>query len=150
MFSIEPGFYQEGSFGIRIESILLVKPVTLEVRKYSHMCRANYGLHGSKSDLCIALSLSMQNNFNNVGYLGFEPVTLVRRTTDMMHDTFWRNSHNSVYYMNMSVLPETIKHSYFPYFTSEIWKKYVTRVFLAGPSWLVFFACFLFVSSLFI
>ena len=30
-FSVEPGFYEDGSFGIRIENVLLVKPVVLEV-----------------------------------------------------------------------------------------------------------------------
>ncbi|KAM7428818.1 Xaa-Pro aminopeptidase 1 [Porites harrisoni] len=47
MVTDEPGFYEDGSFGIRIENVLLVKPVVLE------------------------------NNFKNRGYLGFEPVTLV-------------------------------------------------------------------------
>ena len=27
---LEPGYYEDGSFGVRIESILLLKPVTLE------------------------------------------------------------------------------------------------------------------------
>lgn len=45
--SDEPGYYEDGKFGIRIESILLSKNVTL---KY---------------------------NFHNKGYLNFEPVTLV-------------------------------------------------------------------------
>ena len=30
-FSVEPGFYEDGSFGIRIENVLLVKPAVLEV-----------------------------------------------------------------------------------------------------------------------
>lgn len=30
-FSVEPGFYEDGTFGIRIENVLLVKPVVLEV-----------------------------------------------------------------------------------------------------------------------
>ena len=30
-FSVEPGFYEDGSFGIRIENVLLVKPVVLDV-----------------------------------------------------------------------------------------------------------------------
>ncbi|XP_028403265.1 xaa-Pro aminopeptidase 1-like isoform X1 [Dendronephthya gigantea] len=52
--SDEPGFYQEGSFGFRIESILLLKPVTLE------------------------------NNFSDIGYIGFEPVTLFPIQTKML------------------------------------------------------------------
>ncbi|CAB3987481.1 Hypothetical predicted protein [Paramuricea clavata] len=52
--SDEPGYYEDDSFGVRIESILLLKPVTLE------------------------------NNFNNIGYLGFEPVTLFPIQTKML------------------------------------------------------------------
>ena len=29
---LEPGYYEDGAFGIRIENVLLVKPVELEVR----------------------------------------------------------------------------------------------------------------------
>lgn len=30
---LEPGYYEDGAFGIRIENVLLVKPVELEVRR---------------------------------------------------------------------------------------------------------------------
>ena len=29
---LEPGYYEDGAFGIRIENVLLVKPVELEVK----------------------------------------------------------------------------------------------------------------------
>ncbi|XP_046850039.1 xaa-Pro aminopeptidase 1-like isoform X2 [Xenia sp. Carnegie-2017] len=45
--SDEPGYYEDGAFGVRIESVILVIPVTLE------------------------------NNFMGGGFIGFEPVTLV-------------------------------------------------------------------------
>ena len=32
MFVSEPGYYEDGAFGIRIENVLLVKPVELEVK----------------------------------------------------------------------------------------------------------------------
>lgn len=71
--SDEPGYYLDGSFGIRLETILLVKPVTLE------------------------------NNFNNVGYLGFEPVTLVPIQTKMLvpsmltaEEINWLNDYHEV------------------------------------------------------
>ena len=32
LFFLEPGYYEDGAFGIRIENVLLVKPVELEVR----------------------------------------------------------------------------------------------------------------------
>lgn len=54
MVTDEPGFYEDGSFGIRIENVLLVKPVVLE------------------------------NNFKNRGYLGFEPVTLFPIQTKLL------------------------------------------------------------------
>ena len=31
LFVLEPGYYEDGAFGIRIENVLLVKPVELEV-----------------------------------------------------------------------------------------------------------------------
>ena len=31
---LEPGYYEDGAFGIRIENVLLVKPVELEVKKH--------------------------------------------------------------------------------------------------------------------
>lgn len=52
--SDEPGYYLDGLFGIRIESIFHIKQVTLE------------------------------NNFNNVGFLGFEAVTLFPIQTKML------------------------------------------------------------------
>ena len=30
--SLEPGYYEDGAFGIRIENVLLVKPVELQVK----------------------------------------------------------------------------------------------------------------------
>ncbi len=44
---VEPGFYQEGEFGIRLENIIMVVNVTLE------------------------------NNFQDRGFLGFEDLTFV-------------------------------------------------------------------------
>ena len=32
LFVSEPGYYEDGAFGIRIENVLLVKPVELEVK----------------------------------------------------------------------------------------------------------------------
>ena len=37
-FSVEPGFYEDGSFGIRIENVLLVKRVVLEVISDDYWC----------------------------------------------------------------------------------------------------------------
>ncbi|XP_068708734.1 xaa-Pro aminopeptidase 1-like [Montipora foliosa] len=54
MVTDEPGYYEDGAFGIRIESVLLVKPVELE------------------------------NNFKNRGYLGFEPITLFPIQTKLL------------------------------------------------------------------
>jgi Xaa-Pro aminopeptidase len=45
---VEPGFYQEGEFGIRIENVMLVKEA------------------------------QTPHNFNNTTFLCFEPLTLVR------------------------------------------------------------------------
>lgn len=45
---VEPGYYADGSFGIRIENIVIVKKV------------------------------ETPNNFGDKGYLGFEHVTMVR------------------------------------------------------------------------
>ena len=33
--SLEPGYYEDGAFGIRIENVLLVKPVELQVKNTS-------------------------------------------------------------------------------------------------------------------
>ena len=33
IFFSEPGYYEDGAFGIRIENVLLVKPVELEVKE---------------------------------------------------------------------------------------------------------------------
>ncbi|KAL9982844.1 hypothetical protein ACROYT_G004953 [Oculina patagonica] len=54
MVTDEPGYYEDGSFGIRIENVLLVKPVELE------------------------------NNFKDRGYLGFEPITLFPIQTKLL------------------------------------------------------------------
>lgn len=54
MVTDEPGYYEDGAFGIRIENVLLVKPVELE------------------------------NNFKSRGYLGFEPVTLFPIQTKLL------------------------------------------------------------------
>ena len=35
--SIEPGYYEDGAFGIRIENVLLVKPVELQVNNTSKL-----------------------------------------------------------------------------------------------------------------
>ena len=32
LFGLEPGYYEDGAFGIRIENVLLVKSVELEVK----------------------------------------------------------------------------------------------------------------------
>ena len=45
--SLEPGYYKDGEFGIRIESVVIVRPA------------------------------STPNNFGDKGYLGFEHVTIV-------------------------------------------------------------------------
>jgi len=54
MVTDEPGYYEDGTFGIRIENVLLVKPVELE------------------------------NNFKDRGYLGFEPITLFPIQTKLL------------------------------------------------------------------
>lgn len=54
MVTDEPGYYEDGAFGIRIENVLLVKSVELE------------------------------NNFKNRGYLGFEPITLFPIQTKLL------------------------------------------------------------------
>lgn len=54
MVTDEPGYYEDGAFGIRIENVLLVKPVEL------------------------------QNNFKDRGYLGFEPITLFPIQTKLL------------------------------------------------------------------
>ena len=48
---IEPGYYADGKFGIRIENVLLVRPA------------------------------ETPNNFGGRGYLGFEHVTMVSSST---------------------------------------------------------------------
>ena len=35
--SLEPGYYEDGAFGIRIENVLLVKPVELQVNNTSKL-----------------------------------------------------------------------------------------------------------------
>ena len=50
----EPGYYEDGSFGIRIENVLLVKPLTLP------------------------------NNFRDVNFLGFENITMVPIQTSLI------------------------------------------------------------------
>ena len=35
--SLEPGYYEDGAFGIRIENVLLVKPVELQVKNTSKL-----------------------------------------------------------------------------------------------------------------
>lgn len=50
----EPGYYEDGSFGIRIENVLIVKPLTLP------------------------------NNFRGVNFLGFENITLVPIQTSLI------------------------------------------------------------------
>ncbi|XP_015776757.1 PREDICTED: xaa-Pro aminopeptidase 1-like, partial [Acropora digitifera] len=57
MVTDEPGYYEDGAFGIRIESVLLVKPIELE------------------------------NNFKNRGYLCFEPITLFPIQTKLLSPT---------------------------------------------------------------
>lgn len=52
--SNEPGYYEDGSFGIRIEN------------------------------LCIIKKLETKFNFGNTGYLGFETITLVPIQSRMM------------------------------------------------------------------
>jgi len=47
LYGIEPGYYQDGDFGIRIENVMLVK------------------------------SVNLAHNFGGKGFLGFEHVTLV-------------------------------------------------------------------------
>ena len=83
-FSVEPGFYEDGSFGIRIENVLLVKPVVLEVMSDDYW---RFSLDIFLSFIIVFIYLFIyfksllfffeQNNFKNRGYLGFEPVTLV-------------------------------------------------------------------------
>ena len=84
-FSVEPGFYEDGSFGIRIENVLLVKPVVLEVMTDDYW---RFSLDTFLSFIIYLfiyifiylkplLFFFEQNNFKNRGYLGFEPVTLV-------------------------------------------------------------------------
>ena len=83
-FSVEPGFYEDGSFGIRIENVLLVKPAVLEVMTDDYW---RFSLDIFLSFIIVFIYLFIyfksllfffeQNNFKNRGYLGFEPVTLV-------------------------------------------------------------------------
>ena len=81
-FSVEPGFYEDGSFGIRIENVLLVKPVVLEVMTDDCWCFSSY-IFFYHLLMCLFIYFKSllfffeQNNFKNRGYLGFEPVTLV-------------------------------------------------------------------------
>ena len=50
----EPGYYEDGSFGIRIENVLVVKPLTLP------------------------------NNYREVNFLGFENITMVPIQTSLI------------------------------------------------------------------
>ena len=84
-FSVEPGFYEDGSFGIRIENVLLVKPVVLEVMTDDYWRFSLDTFFSFIIYLFIYIFIYFkpllfffeQNNFKNRGYLGFEPVTLV-------------------------------------------------------------------------
>lgn len=70
-FYVEPGYYEDGNFGIRIENVLVVKEVQAE------------------------------NNFGGKGYLGFEHITFAPIQTKLIDTTLlapreieWVNNYN--------------------------------------------------------
>ena len=63
---IEPGFYEDGEFGIRIENVVIVKNADTKVERelvHDHL----------RHDVLVL----PQYNFGGGGYLTFEPITLV-------------------------------------------------------------------------
>ncbi|KAJ3208871.1 hypothetical protein HDU67_006496 [Dinochytrium kinnereticum] len=75
----EPGYYEDGKFGIRIENVMIVKEVTTK------------------------------NNFGGRGYLGFEHVTLVPIQTKMVdlalllpEERAWLNEYNAEVFKKVS------------------------------------------------
>ncbi|KAJ3112371.1 hypothetical protein HDU96_004616 [Phlyctochytrium bullatum] len=77
----EPGYYEDGKFGIRIENVMIVKEVTTK------------------------------NNFGGRGYLGFEHVTLVPIQTKMValdlllpEERQWLNDYNAECFKKVSPL----------------------------------------------
>lgn len=79
----EPGYYEDGKFGIRIENVLLVKEVKLE------------------------------HNFGGVGYLTFENITmapiqkkLIERNLLDADEVAWLNTHHKEVWAKVSPLLE--------------------------------------------
>lgn len=68
----EPGYYEAGEFGIRIENVVLIKPAETKVGCVLPRACLSHGSHGAYS-----LSSSLQYNYGGTGYLTMEPVTLV-------------------------------------------------------------------------
>jgi len=87
--SNEPGYYEDGKFGIRIENVLVVKPV-----KTPH-------------------------NFGNVEFFGFENLTVVPIQTKLINKKMltqkqidWVNNHNKLCLERVSPLLEKQAHDW--------------------------------------
>ncbi|KAG8517444.1 Xaa-Pro aminopeptidase 1 [Galemys pyrenaicus] len=76
----EPGYYEDGAFGIRIENVVLVVPVkTKDGRVWWDDLMVVFVKKSKR--FCVLLP---QYNFNNRGSLTFEPLTLVPIQTKMI------------------------------------------------------------------
>lgn len=85
---VEPGYYEDGKFGVRIENLVLVVKAKTKVmvdgqqldssivKCSSSLIQVIYNLKQYKYALLISV-LFFQHNFRNKGFLTFEPLTLV-------------------------------------------------------------------------
>lgn len=76
--STEPGYYEDGSFGIRIENVVLVVQAKTKVAPLLLCLFTLFLLYNSGGSLCCCVVLPcLQYNYRNRGSLTFDPLTLV-------------------------------------------------------------------------
>lgn len=76
--SSEPGYYEDGSFGIRIENVVLVVQAKTKVAPLPFRRFTLFLCYDSGSSLCCVVVLwCLQYNYRNRGSLTFDPLTLV-------------------------------------------------------------------------